>query len=170
MLRRTHTAALWQTEITARLRAALRGRSRAGSCWEGGRSGAKAESRNCVHARLPNCLRRPRSSPPRWCSWVTGQDDKSLAPMGAKTPLPRFVTHARSLQSLRSRLCNAWVLAAVACTWSLYVFFFPSHACPPGHLCVPNSVGGSPSTATPYIEFSEVTSSAECLGVARVAC
>ena len=65
MLRRTHTAALWQTEITARLRAALRGRSRTGSCWEGGRSGAKAESRNCVHARLPNCLRRPWGSPPR---------------------------------------------------------------------------------------------------------
>jgi len=36
----------------------------------------------------------------------------------------------------------------------------PTHACPPDHLCVPNEVGGSPSTATPYIEYSEVTSTA----------
>ena len=84
MLRRTHTVALWQTEITARLRAALRGRSRTGSCWEGGRSGAKAESRNCVHARLPNCLRRPRSSPPRSTSAVQrrqGQTSLGVSPL-----------------------------------------------------------------------------------------
>ncbi|KAL1529872.1 hypothetical protein AB1Y20_000802 [Prymnesium parvum] len=33
-------------------------------------------------------------------------------------------------------------------------------ACPRGFLCVPNAVGGSPSAARPYVEFSEVTSTA----------
>ena len=57
-------------------------------------------------------------------------------------------------------LCRPWALVAVLSTWIMYSWRFPSNACPPGHLCVPNDVGGSPSMATPYIEYSEVTSSA----------
>ena len=33
-------------------------------------------------------------------------------------------------------------------------------ACPPGFLCVPNGVGGSHSSVQPYIEYSDITSSA----------
>jgi hypothetical protein len=54
-----------------------------------------------------------------------------------------------------SRLTIAMLLAWIGCAR-----LNPTHACPPDHLCVPNEVGGSPSTATPYIEYSEVTSTA----------
>jgi spermidine synthase len=61
---------------------------------------------------------------------------------------------------LRARHVWPWVIAAAATAWSLSFHLYPSHACPPDHLCVPNSVGGSPSLTTPYIEYSEVTSTA----------
>jgi len=49
---------------------------------------------------------------------------------------------------------------AVLAAWILHGKLRPNHECPPRHLCVPNEVGGSPSSTTPYIEYSDVTSTA----------
>ena len=83
--------------------------------------------------------------------------------MGNKEDLlPRYVAHARNLlDNARARaLCTPWLATAVLLLYCAYGLLFPRHACPPDFLCVPNDVGGSSTLTTPYIEYSEVTSSA----------
>ena len=45
---------------------------------------------------------------------------------------------------------------------------FPRHKCPPQMLCVPYDVGGNPTTTQPYIEYSDVTSSASVYRVSAL--
>ena len=83
--------------------------------------------------------------------------------MGNKEDLlPRYVAHARNLlDNARARaLCTPWLATVVLMLYCAYGLLFPRHACPPDFLCVPNDVGGSSTLTTPYIEYSEVTSSA----------
>jgi len=77
--------------------------------------------------------------------------------MGEKTELPLWKT--RAAERIRSRALP-WVVCCILFLYSLNLRFFPKQECPKDHLCVPNDVGGSPSSATPYIEYSDVTSSA----------
>ena len=90
----------------------------------------------------------------------------------AKAELPIFATANPSATAvLRVRMaCSAlcafvrnrlaWLVAVAALLSNGLVYRQMSFRCPAMHLCVPNHVGGSPSSATPYIEYSDVTSSA----------
>ena len=84
--------------------------------------------------------------------------------MGNKaTPLPRFAQLSNQLtrQRLRGLVCNPWTAFGLLLAYHLASrLLAPADVCPPRHLCVPNAVSGSPSATTPYIEYSEVTSSA----------
>ena len=88
-----------------------------------------------------------------------------------KAETPVFTTASRSnallrLRALLRRLCALvrnrlpWIVAAAALLCNLIVYQWMKSVCPPHHLCVPNDVGGSPTATTPYIEYSDVTSSA----------
>ena len=79
--------------------------------------------------------------------------------MGNKDDLlPRYLSHARSLKD-RVPPFILWLVVALLLSHELYARY-KEPPCPKGFLCVPNDVGGSQSHATPYIEYSEVTSSA----------
>jgi len=91
--------------------------------------------------------------------------------MGRKSSegaLPCYTTHARRnlptfLWEHGSKLSVALLLLFI-----IYGRCFPTHTCPPNHLCVPNEVSGSPSMTTPYIEYSEVTSTASVYRVSSL--
>jgi spermidine synthase len=91
------------------------------------------------------------------------------ADQGAKDELPSYTLPAPRAfgGSLRDRcarvLCPGrlpWLLCAVTITGGAALLYKERYSCPPGYLCVPNDVGGSTTTTTPYIEYSDVTSSA----------
>ena len=64
-------------------------------------------------------------------------------------------------QQLRAIVCSPWFALVLLLVYNLYTrVISPSHECPPRHLCVPNEVSGSPSSTTPYVEYSDVTSTA----------
>ena len=64
-----------------------------------------------------------------------------------------------TFNALRARACLLWCAAVTFC-WGSYLWVRTREVCPTGMLCIPNGVGGSPSHTAPYIEYSDVTSSA----------
>ena len=68
------------------------------------------------------------------------------------------VVFQAQLSSRRAQL--PWLLTACAALWALVATFKPSSTCPANFLCVPNDVHGSATKITPYIEYSETTSTA----------
>mmetsp|Transcript_41583 Transcript_41583/g.110415 ORF Transcript_41583/g.110415 Transcript_41583/m.110415 type:complete len:380 (+) Transcript_41583:55-1194(+) len=66
---------------------------------------------------------------------------------------------AIKLRLLSWRRLAVGLLAAFA-LWRTAVYASKPAACPPGFYCVPNAVGGTPSGIPPYVEYSDVTSTA----------
>lgn len=93
------------------------------------------------------------------------EDDRAQSSLQFASP-----TSSTTLR-LRLRFASAhgaWLVAAAALLCNVVVYLQMREACPPDHLCVPNEVGGSPSSATPYIEYSDVTSSASIYRVSAL--
>ena len=98
------------------------------------------------------------------------------APDGAKSELPRYTRQGpagnqfsclrgcvitltlHACVRLRSR--SFWATVFATTGGAITAWLFARHMCPPDHLCIPNDVGGSPSTAKPYVEYSDVTNTA----------
>jgi hypothetical protein len=95
--------------------------------------------------------------------------------MGGQGPkdslLPRYAMQSprlawQALCSIYSRypilriICSPWTLVVLLLACNAYGHAFPSSACPPGHLCIPNDVGGAPSRTTPYVEYMDTTATA----------
>lgn len=81
--------------------------------------------------------------------------------MGEKDGLPPYAPGPSQLMRCRQHRALVPSLTIFgAVSWIAYITLYPGKVCPPGYLCVPNDVQGSPSSTTPYVEYSDVTSTA----------